>query len=315
LQPRADEEVAVATTAKVRQDGQTTALVSMRALLPDLRPSERRIAQLFLSAPGATAELAIAQLADLSETSTTSVIRLCKRLGYKGFKDLRLDVLREVTRESYETAGMAAVPSDIDRSDSLEDVIAKVSLAETLSISDTAKVLDTAALRRAADAISSAARIDIFGVGASSVVGEDLQQKLVRIGRTALRWPDAHSAWTAAATLQPGNVAVALSHSGATVDTLEFIELAAAAGATTIAITNHATSPVARTADIVLTTAARETGFRSGALGSRIAQLMVVDCLFIGVAQTDYDGSMAAIRGTYETIQRLNQRRRESRRN
>jgi DNA-binding MurR/RpiR family transcriptional regulator len=157
--------------------------------------------------------------------------------------------------------------------------------------------------------VGAAARIDIFGLGASSFVGEDLQQKLVRIGRTALRWPDAHAAWTAATTLRPGYVAVAVSHSGATLDTLSFLELAHNAGATTIAITNHSSSPLAEAADIVLTTAARETGFRSGALGSRIAQLMVIDCLFIRVAQADYDASMEAIRNTYATIQRLSSRR------
>ncbi len=304
----------MAASMKRRAGGQTTTLVTMRALLPDLRPSERRIAELFISAPEATAELSIQQLADLSETSTTSVIRLCKRLGYTGFKDLRLDVLREVTRESYVTAGSPAAPSDIDRTDSLEDVIAKVSLSETLSIADTAQVLDVVSLRRAVDAVSAAGRVDIFGVGASSVVGEDLQQKLVRIGRTALRWADAHSAWTAAATLGPSNVAIALSHSGATVDTMSFLELAHHAGATTVAITNHSSSPVAQAADIVLTTAARENGFRSGALGSRIAQLMVIDCLFIGVAQTDYDTSMEAIRSTYDTIQRLTHHRQDGRR-
>jgi DNA-binding MurR/RpiR family transcriptional regulator len=299
----------LAASATRPESGQSTALVSMRALLPNLRASERRIAELFLTDPEASAELAIAEVAGRSETSTTSVIRLCKRLGYKGFKDLRNDILREVTRESFETAGIAGVPGDIDRSDSLEDIIAKVSLAETLSIADTTKVLDVVSLGRAADAVGAAARIDIFGLGASSFVGEDLQQKLVRIGRTALRWPDAHAAWTAATTLRPGYVAVAVSHSGTTPDTLSFLELAHNAGATTIAITNHSSSPLAEAADIVLTTAARETGFRSGALGSRIAQLMVIDCLFIRVAQADYDASMEAIRNTYATIQRLTGRR------
>ena len=116
-------------------------------------------------------------------------------------------------------------------------------------------------------------------------------------------------AWTAATTLGPGCVAVALSHSGATVDTISFLDLARSAGATTIAITNHSSSPLTEAADIVLTTAARETGFRSGALGSRIAQLMVIDCLFIRVAQLDFDASMEAIRNTYATIQRLTAKR------
>lgn len=279
-------------------------LVRMRAIRPELRPSEQRIADLFLGSPAATAGFAVAELAHRADTSTTSVVRFCKRLGYDHVRELRNAVLRDVERETFDTASLPDVSGDIDRNDTLTDIVAKVSLAETLSLADTAKVLDTESLRASVDAVSSSTRVDIFGVGASSIVGLDLQRKLTRIGRTALDWSDPHAAWTSAATLRPGNVAIAVSHSGATSDTIEFLRIARHSGATTIAITNHAGAPLAREADIVLTTAARETGFRSGALGSRIAQLMVVDCMFIGVAQSSYDRSMEALRNTYVAVHR-----------
>lgn len=279
-------------------------LVRMRAIRPELRPSEQRIADLFLSSPAETAGLSVAELAQRCETSTTSVVRFCKRLGYDHVRELRNHVLRDVERETFDTASLPDVVGDIDRNDTLSDIVAKVSLAETLSLADTAKVLDTESLRASVEAISSSTRVDIFGVGASSIVGLDLQRKLTRIGRTALEWSDPHAAWTSAATLRPGNVAIAVSHSGATSDTIEFLRIARHSGATTIAITNHSGAPLAQQADIVLTTAARETGFRSGALGSRIAQLMVVDCMFIGVAQSSYDRSMEALRDTYVAVHR-----------
>lgn len=279
-------------------------LVRMRAIRPELRPSEQRIADLFLGSPAATAGFAVAELAHRADTSTTSVVRFCKRLGYDHVRELRNAVLRDVERETFDTASLPDVSGDIDRNDTLTDIVAKVSLAETLSLADTAKVLDTESLRASVDAVSTSTRVDIFGVGASSIVGLDLQRKLTRIGRTALDWADPHAAWTSAATLRPGNVAIAVSHSGATSDTIEFLRIARHSGATTIAITNHAGAPLAREADIVLTTAARETGFRSGALGSRIAQLMVVDCMFIGVAQSSYDRSMEALRNTYVAVHR-----------
>lgn len=277
----------------------------MRALFPELRPSEQRIASLFLAEPVRTAELSIAELASRCDTSTTSVVRFSKRLGYEQIKFLRMDVLREATRESYSTSALPEVSGDIARDDSLSDIVAKVSLAETLSLADSAEMLDITALGAAVDMIVGAARVDIFGVGAGTIVGLDLQQKLTRIGRTALNWADAHAAWTAAATLHQGSVVVALSHSGTTVDTVEFLSIARRAGAATIAITNHDGSPLAAIADVVLTTSARETGFRSGALGSRIAQLMIVDCLFIGVAQANYEESMAALRRTYAAVQKF----------
>jgi DNA-binding MurR/RpiR family transcriptional regulator len=279
-------------------------LVRIRAAMPQLRPSEKRIASLFLADPGDTAELSIAELAARGDTSTTSVVRFSKYMGYDHVKDLRMDVLREVARENFHASSLPEVSGDIDRNDTVQDIVAKVSMAETLSIADTAKVLDPVSLSAAVAAVSSARRVDIFGVGASSFVGLDLQQKLTRIGRVALNWPDTHAAWTSAATLDAGCVAIAVSHSGMTVDTIEFLAVARQGGATTIAITNHADAELADHSDIVLTTAARETGFRSGALGSRIAQLMVVDCMFIGVAQSNYDASLAALRKTYAAVHR-----------
>ncbi|MGA4506364.1 MurR/RpiR family transcriptional regulator [Propionibacteriaceae bacterium G1746] len=277
-------------------------MVRIRALLPGLRPSEQRIARFVLDNPDAAVSLPIARLAEQCGTSTTTVVRFCKQLGYAHLRELRRDVLRAVATRDLESNGAPVVTGDIGRDDTLDDVIAHVSVSETASITDTALHLDRTSLAQAIAAVSGAGRVDIFGVGASAFVGLDLQQKLVRVGRTALNWPDPHGAWTAAATLGPGAVAIAISHSGGTLDTVEFLELARARGATTVAITNNAASPLAQRADVVLTTVARESPFRAGALGSRIAQLMVVDCLFIGVAQRSYDDSMRAIGATYAAV-------------
>lgn len=279
-----------------------TVLIRIRSALPALRPSERRIAQVFVDSPTVAASLSVADLAELCKTSTTSVVRFYKRMGYSHYKDLLMDIARESMRQELATASLPQVSGDIGRTDSLEDIVAKVAANETLSIADTARTLDTKALGEAVVLLSKARRIDTFGMGASSFVGLDLQQKLSRIGRTVLNWSDSHSAWTAAATLDGNCVAIAISHSGNTRDTLEFLTAAKESGAATMAITNFQDSPVASAADVVLRTAARETRFRSGALGSRIAQLMIVDCLFTAVAQASYDASMEALRNTYRVV-------------
>lgn len=286
----------------------TTVLVRMRAMMPELRPTEKRIADFFLGDPLTAAETSVGLIATACDTSTTSVMRFVQRLGYAHMKQLRADVLAASVSERLMAERLTEARGDIERDDSMDDIVAKVSLAETLSIADTARTLDTTELARAVEIVSRAPRVDVFGLGASAFIGLDLQQKLNRIGRTALSWNDAHAAWTSAATYDARSVAIAVSHSGNTSDTVEYLSLARARGAATIAITNHAGSPLAQQADIVLTTAARETGFRSGALGSRIAQLMVVDCLFIGVASSEYDASMSALHSTYDAIQRMRTR-------
>lgn len=277
-------------------------LIRMRKALPTLRPAEQRIAHFCIESPASAATLSIARLAVQCDTSNTSVVRFYQRLGYDHFVDFRIDMTAEATRERATLSQFPDLSGDIDRSDSLSDIVSKVVAKETLSISDTAKTLDIRELAQAVRLIVKARRVDTFGIGASSIVSLDLQQKLTRVGRTALSWRDTHSAWTSAVTLDHTCVAIAISHSGETPEVLRYLESARAAGAATIAVTNFGASTLTKHADVTLTTAAHETPFRSGALGSRIAQLMVVDCLFISVTQASYDDSISAIKKTYHAL-------------
>jgi DNA-binding MurR/RpiR family transcriptional regulator len=227
-------------------------------------------------------------------------MRFCRSAGFHGYPELRLALARETGREA---AGDAAVLSpDIDRDDSLADIVAKIAFNDAAAVQDTAATLDLDALAGAVDAVAEARRIDVYGIGASGFVGQDLHQKLHRIGLLAFAWPDPHAALTSAALLDAGCVAIGISHTGSTADTVDALRVARESGARTIAITNFVPSPLTGHADLVLATAARETTFRSGAMASRIAQLAVIDCLFVGVAQRSYDRTTTALNRTYRAV-------------
>jgi DNA-binding MurR/RpiR family transcriptional regulator len=277
-------------------------LVRIRGALPSLRPAERRVAEAVLADPAAAAELSISALARQCATSESTVMRLCRALAMERFPELRLALARAATREEARQGPGQHLNGDISRTDSLEDIVRKIGFSDARAIEDTTSTLDIDALSRAADAVTRARRIDIYGIGASGFVCQDLHQKLHRIGLFASAWPDPHAALTSAALLTDQDVAVAISHTGTTIDTIEPLRLAARHGATTIAITNFASSPIIEYAELVLTTAARETTFRSGATASRIAQLAVVDCLFVAVAQRSYDKTMQALENTYAAV-------------
>lgn len=277
-------------------------VASIQGALASLPPAERRLADQLLDDPGAFARRSIGEIATQGETSTTTVLRFYSRLGFERFKDFRQALTEEALRFRIATTDSQITAADIERGDSLEEVVAKIARDEKLSIDETAAVLDTSELGRAVQLVAAARRIDIFGLGASATVGSDLQQKLSRIGRTALQWSDHHSAWTAAATLGEGAVAVAISYSGRTWETVDFLSLARRSGAQTVAVTNVAESPVCEQADIALLTAARESTFRSGALSSRIAQLMVIDALYIGVVHAGYDKAAQALHASHDAV-------------
>ncbi|OVZ99974.1 RpiR family transcriptional regulator [Streptomyces sp. CS113] len=295
------------------QDGPLADILTrVRAARPSLAPSERRVADVVLADPGQVAELSIHALGERASTSAATVMRFCRTVGTGNYPQLRLALAAAVAREHALGGERAAQGgTDISPTDSLDRIVSKIIYNEVRALEDSGAELDVDALGRAVDAVAGARRVDIFGVGASAFVGQDLHQKLHRIGRMAFIWSDRHAALTATALLGPGDVALAVSHSGETEDTIEPLQAAAERGATTIALTNDPGSTLATSADLVLTTCVRETPFRSGATVSRIAQLAVVDCLFVGVAQRSYDAATTALEATYGAVRR---RRRPTRR-
>jgi DNA-binding MurR/RpiR family transcriptional regulator len=281
-------------------------LITIRSLLPDLAPVERRVAQAVLDDPRGVAWRSISELARSCGTSPTSVVRFCRAVGLRGYPELRLALASAV---AHDAAAVVAASSDIDPSDDAGMIAKKIAYADAAAVTETASRLDVATLVKVVDALATASRIDIYGVGASGFVAMDLQMKLQRIARPAFAWPDPHMAISSAALRGRGDVAIGLSHTGTTVDTIDALAEARSHGATTVAVTNFPWSPITEVAGHVLLTAARETAFRSGAMTSRIAQLTVVDCVFATLAQRDLPGTLDALERTFEAAQAKRVRR------
>jgi DNA-binding MurR/RpiR family transcriptional regulator len=275
--------------------------VKARGLLPSLSPAEQRVARVIIGEAATAASLTITELAERAGTSETTVIRFCRVMGFAGYPQLRLALAAEAGRSQIDGAD-EALGSDISPTDDLAQVVKKIAFADARAVEDTGAQLDVAVLERVVDAVVAARRVDIYGVGASACVAHDFQQKLHRIGLVAYAWSDVHLALTSAALLRKTDVAFGVSHTGTTLDTIDAFAEAGRRGALTVALTNFPKSPITRVADLVLTTAARETTFRSGAMASRLAQLTVVDCVFVGVAQRTYPQTRAALEATYGAV-------------
>ncbi|GHD21211.1 RpiR family transcriptional regulator [Nocardiopsis kunsanensis] len=291
-----------------------TTVLRIRSLLPSLAPAERRVAQRIIDDPERAAASSITQLAKDCATSEATVIRFCRTIDFSGYRELRLALATEAGQARGARSSTAEPSSDINPDDTLASVVHKIAYTDAKAVEETGAALDVGELRAVIDAMAGARRVDVYGVGASAFVGADLQQKLHRIGLTSFAWSDAHVMLTSAAVLGGDDVAIGISHSGATLDTVQALTEAGRRGAKTVAITNFPRSPIGF-ADHVLTTAARETTFRSGATASRLAQLTVVDCLFVGLAQIRYTDSRTALETTYEAVRglRMNDDRRRRR--
>lgn len=281
----------------------TDVFVTLRQRLPTLSKAERRVAEAVIEHPSLVVESTITQLAAACDTSPASVARMCRAAGFGGYKEFRIIVAAANSREQAARELFKVADAEISPTDSIADLVAKVAYQEARAIEETAREVDVTALDAVVSAIRSAPRIDIFGAGSSGLTAQDLQLKLHRIGIPGFCWSDAHLALTSAAITTPGSVAIGISHTGATLETNQLIELAHSRGAVTVAITNYPDSPLGIAADHVLTTSARESGFRTGAMSSRLAQMAIVDFLVVRLVQQDFAAASESLHSTYEAMQ------------
>ncbi|WEK62255.1 MAG: MurR/RpiR family transcriptional regulator [Candidatus Microbacterium colombiense] len=260
-------------------------LALVRRSVSRLSAAEARVAETILADPTLVVDLAINDLAKLCRTSLSTVARFAQSLGYTGYRELRVAVARTVTLEQAQQARFSLDTTAIDPDDEPAAIAAKLAAQEIDAIERTALGLDAAALDRVARAVVAARHIDLFGQAASSLTAQDLLLKLSRIGCSVSHSADPHLAVTTAALRSGDDVAIAFSHSGSTFETVRALEVARDAGALSVAVTSAAESALALAADVVLLTHAHESPFRMAAMSSRIAQLALVDVLFVRVVQ------------------------------
>lgn len=271
-------------------------LLKIKEALSGLKPSEKKVANYILNNSNEIISLSINELANRGGSSEAAVVRLCKTLHYNGYKDLKIDLTSEIASRKNEVSKY----TDIKAGDNLKTIIENVCRNNKKSIEDTLKVLDYEEVKKAVNALHRANRIDFYGVGASGIIALDGQQKFMRINKFCQAYTDPHLQVTAAATLKKGDVAILISYSGETMDIIESMEVARQSNATIIAITKYGKSTISEGADIQLFLSSPETSIRSGAMGSRIAQLNIIDIIFSGVASIEYNSIKKYLDMTHE---------------
>ncbi|TFB24408.1 MurR/RpiR family transcriptional regulator [Filobacillus milosensis] len=275
-------------------------LNEMKSKLP---PSEKKIAQYILDHPEKAIGMTATDLGRESETSSAAVIRLCKSLNLKGFQELKLRIAGDLQRNEVNEV------RDIESNEPILSTIEKVTLNSVQTIQETSDLLDTDSLNQAVEYLLNGKRIHFFGVGASSIPAIDAHQKFLRINQSASVFTDLHMAATAVANADEDDVVFGISFSGETHEVAKILEIANSKGAKTISLTKYGRSTVADQSDVSLyTSATKEATFRSGATSSRLAQLHVIDILFMCVASKSYDQTVDYLDSTREVIKTLNQK-------
>lgn len=264
--------------------GDTDLLARLRAALPALRASERKVAQFIIDEPTEAQHLTVIELGRRSGASEATVTRLCHALGCEGYTDFKRRLIADLAAaRARGTAVAGETYADVQEGDTLPAVVQKVLRMDVQALLDTAAVLDTAQLATAIELLLGARRIECYGVGGSGPVVQDAAYRLLRVGLEASCYTDPHIQIAHAALLDADDVALCISHSGETRDTLDALLVAREAGARTIVITSFPQSPLARAADVKLLTAAVGNRWRGDEIPARIVQLSLVDALCVAV--------------------------------
>ena len=249
------------------------------AKIDTMTQADRQIARFILDHPEEMLAMSSAALAEATGRSQSSVVKFSQKLGYEGYQQLKLDVNKAKAQEFHAPAGV--IHGTIDASDSYMTILQKLIGSKLLSMRETSAVNTEAVIDSALDALMGARRIQLAGVGASSLVARDFSYKLLKLGRTVLVDSDSHIQISNASALNDQDLIIALSHSGRSMETLRIAELAKKRGATLLSVTGLQPNPLLDIADISLFTVADEERVRSSAITSRDAQLMLMDMLFI----------------------------------
>lgn len=268
--------------------------IKIRLLYSEMGKAEKRVADWIEANPGKIISLSIVELAEQCKCSEATIVRFSKRLGLSGYQELKISLAAE--------GGGTSVSTHISDEDSAYQIYEKVCNDIFLSLERTKASLDAAAIAAAADKLSRAGTVALFGLGNSASVALDGAHKFLRAGLQAVSYSDNHMQVIAASHLKPGDVAIAISHSGSSKDIVDALKLAREHGATTVAVTNAGKSPIMKYADIVLATSAEETQYNILGLNSRIVQLAIIDALYYHVV---YNRSEAALDSIQETERAL----------
>ena len=256
-------------------------LLRLKHLRRDLPPTADRIAA-FMEAHGdEVIRMSITELAEKVQAAEGSIIGLCRRLGTSGFQELKIMLARDLVEP------VQMIQEDLQESDSVADVCDRIFAAHANSLTDTRKVLSPEAVSAAVDLIHGAEHIEIYGIGSSAPIAEDLAYRLLQLGRKAKAMTESHVQAVSAAMTGPDTCTVTVSHSGSTVETVLATRLAHERGAQTIGITRLGKSPLQRFCEVILHTVANETRYRPEAMSSRVAQLAIIDVLVSALALRD----------------------------
>ncbi|MBP2002167.1 DNA-binding MurR/RpiR family transcriptional regulator [Paenibacillus shirakamiensis] len=243
----------------------------------NLTNTEKKVADYVLDNTKKVVYMSITDLADACGVGESSIFRFCKSLSYKGYQDFKIALAHSIAVENE----VPQLTDQILMDDSLDQVASKVLSTNIIALNETFNLINIDTIDKAITHLIHAERILFFGVGSSLVTAMEAKIKFMRITNKTECSMDSHIQMMSAALMTPQDVAVIISYSGSTKDSIEVAQKAKERGATVISITRFEKSPLTSYSDITLLCGVNEGPLQGGSLSAKISQLYLLDVLYV----------------------------------
>lgn len=255
-------------------------IIKLNAMKNQLTSIEKKIAEYILEDPERIKNLTTYEIAQNCDTSQASIVRFSKKLGFSGFPDFKLSLSQDIGNRKAESH-VNIMHEELKSTDSFEIIGKKVATENTRAVNNTYEITDFNELEKAVQAINSARKIMLAGVGFSGIVARDLYFKLMELGKVASFENDSHMQLSYLSTMNENDILFVISHSGKTLELFNLAKVAKNKGIKIITLTSVANNPIRELGDIRLSTVEMKSDFRATALSPRISQLTVIDMIYI----------------------------------
>lgn len=255
--------------------------------------AEKALVQYFLEKPEETVKLSIHALAERTYTSAATIIRLCKKLGFSGYKEFIISLNYEIALRSEDRKDIS---EEIRKGDELKDIVDKVTYRSIQALEDTRKLMDLEELQKCVNLLENAKMIGLFGIGSSFLAARDMYLKFLRLNKPCVCNEDWHSQIICARNLLNNDVAVIFSYSGMTREMITCARILKDQNVPVITVTRFSENELTRLSDHKLYVSAKELLVRTAATASRISQLNIIDILFTAYVNNNYDRDMVRLK-------------------
>lgn len=273
----------------------------LRSAYPHLTKAEKKVADFILENTQDVMYMSITDLADACHVGETTVFRFCKSMKLQGYQEFKIQLSLNI-HSSDKEKGQEVMSENVSMDDSFSVMSDKLLLSNINVLKDTKALLDEEKLEMLVEKMIEAKRIFFFGVGASQVMAMMITNKFLRICKKVYCFTDSHMQTMAASTVGEGDVAVVISYSGSTKDSILITRLAREAGAYVAGITRFAKSPLTNYADVVMLCGANEGPLQGGSTTAVMSQMYIMEVLYIEFYRKTYEESYENNQKTSQSI-------------